>query len=98
QDCPCCTGRGIVKTAESMAIEVIRLLMLVRHREGVKRISVHVNSEVAAYLNNKKRRELADIENLGDLTLQVFGSESQFPEYLEIKCFDHNDRPLDVGL
>ena len=23
-DCPCCSGRGVVKTAESMAIEVIR--------------------------------------------------------------------------
>jgi ribonuclease E len=98
QDCPCCTGRGIVKTPESMAIEVIRLLMLVRHREGVRRILVNVNSDVAAYLNNKKRRELAEIETSGNLTLQVFGSESQFPEHLEIKCFDQNDRPLDIGL
>ena len=27
-DCPCCSGRGVVKTAESMSIEVIRMLML----------------------------------------------------------------------
>ncbi len=28
QDCPCCQGRGVVKTAESMAIEVTRLLLM----------------------------------------------------------------------
>ncbi len=28
KDCPCCSGTGVVKTAESMAIEVVRLLIL----------------------------------------------------------------------
>src|SRR6185312_4490839 len=27
EDCPCCRGTGLVKTAESMAIEVMRTLM-----------------------------------------------------------------------
>ena len=41
QDCPCCTGTGVVKTAESMAIEVVRMLcdcrvaMLSRHWQTV---------------------------------------------------------------
>ena len=30
QDCPCCNGRAVVKTAESMSIEVIRHIMLAR--------------------------------------------------------------------
>ena len=33
EDCPHCTGAGVVKTAESMAIEVMRLLALASHRE-----------------------------------------------------------------
>src|SRR5690606_7089648 len=57
RDCPCCNGRGVVKTAESMAIEVIRLLMMAAQHEGVAKISVRVHNDVAAYLNNTKRRE-----------------------------------------
>ncbi|MEM8681553.1 MAG: Rne/Rng family ribonuclease, partial [Planctomycetota bacterium] len=33
KDCPCCEGRGVVKTAESMAIEVVRKLMLARRED-----------------------------------------------------------------
>ena len=27
-ECPCCSGRGVVKTAESMSLDVIRMLLL----------------------------------------------------------------------
>src|SRR6185312_6349727 len=73
KDCPCCTGTGVVKTAESMAIEVIRLLILASHREDVSKVSINVAEEVATYLNNRKRRELAKIEDTASITIQVFG-------------------------
>ncbi len=60
-DCPCCSGRGVVKTEESMAIEVIRSLMLAGQNPQVSRVTIRVNDRVAAYLNNRKRRELARI-------------------------------------
>ena len=88
QDCPCCNGRAVVKTAESMAIEVIREIMLATHAEHVDRVVVHVNDEVAAYLNNRKRRELAELEDHGKMTVQVLGSESAYPEALKMECFD----------
>src|SRR6476659_5155778 len=53
-ECPCCTGRGVVKTAESMSIEVIRMLMLATQQPNIARVTVRVNDEVASYLNNKK--------------------------------------------
>ena len=34
EDCPGCTGSGVVKTAESMAIEVVRLLILATQHAG----------------------------------------------------------------
>ena len=36
RDCPCCRGTGVVKTAESMAIDVVRLLILATHREEIR--------------------------------------------------------------
>ena len=87
KDCPCCDGRAVVKTAESMAIEVVRKLMLARREDRVVRVSVHVNDEVAAYLNNRKRKELAELEDMGKMTVQIYGSESAFPEALRSGVF-----------
>ena len=87
-----------MKTAESMAIEVVRKLMLTRYHDDITRLTVRVNDEVATYLNNRKRRELSELEQSTGVAIQILGSEGQFPEYLEIECYDGEDRPLNVGL
>jgi ribonuclease E len=94
KDCPGCTGTGVVKTAESMAIEVIRLLILSAQREDIAKVSVTVAEEVATYLNNKKRREMARLEDEGQMTIQVFGKEGVSPENLVIECQDSAGREI----
>jgi ribonuclease E len=93
-DCPCCQGRGVVKTAESMAIEVIRILMLYGQLPSVERISVKVNDQVASYLNNRKRKEITRLEDDGKLTVQILGSEGLYPEHLELECRDKDGREI----
>ncbi len=88
EDCPCCQGRAVVKTAESMAIEVTRLLMMACQTPNAAKISVRVNENVAAYLNNKKRREIMQMEETSKVAVVIFGSEAMFPEHLEIDCRD----------
>ncbi|MBC7431884.1 MAG: Rne/Rng family ribonuclease [Rubritepida sp.] len=60
--CAHCEGRGIVRSPESAAIQVLRAL----EEEGAKRrageIAVHVNPAVAMYLLNRKRERLGQIE------------------------------------
>lgn len=89
-DCPCCGGRAVVKTAESMAIEVIRMLMLASQQPKCHRVTVRVNDEVASYLNNKKRKEITALEEEGKLSVQILGSEGLYPEHLDIDCRDAN--------
>src|SRR5262245_10597111 len=84
KDCPGCSGTGVVKTAESMAIEVVRLLLLASQRSEVAKIMVTVAEEVATYLNNKKRRELAKIEDDANVTVQIYGREVVTPEHLVV--------------
>lgn len=95
-ECPCCSGRSVVKTAESMAIEVIRSLMHATEVSKCERITVRVNETVAAYLNNKKRRELAELEDKSEIAIQILGSEGLFPEHLEIDCRDKNGAPVRI--
>ncbi len=62
EDCRHCGGAGVVKTVESMSIDVMRILALAGHRDEIRRVHVGVHPGVAAHLNNRKRKEIAQIE------------------------------------
>jgi ribonuclease E len=96
QDCPCCCGRGVVKTPESMAIDVLRMTMLAVQSPQAAVVDIEVNIQVASYLNNQKRRELAELEREGDKLIKVHGSESAFPEHLKIVCYDRTNKVLKI--
>ena len=57
-----------------------------------------VNEEVATYLNNKKRREIARLEDEGKMMVQVYGRENVSPEHLSIDCQDTQGREVKFGL
>ncbi len=88
EDCPCCQGRAVVKTSESMAIEVVRVLMMACQLPRACRVTIRVNDKVSAYLNNKKRRDVMHIEEASGVTVQILGSEALFPEHFECDCRD----------
>ncbi len=94
EDCPHCTGAGVVKTAESMAIDVMRILALASHREDIRRLNIIVSPSVASYLNNRKRKEIAKIENESAMTIQVTFKENVPAEFLQIDCYDANSSEL----
>ncbi|AWM42184.1 ribonuclease E [Gemmata obscuriglobus] len=90
-DCPHCRGNGFVKTSESLAIEVMRLLHLAAHRApAVQLVQVAVHTDAASYLLNKKRKEIAALEERGKLEVNITGQPGISPEALTIRCFDHN--------
>jgi ribonuclease E len=89
-DCLHCKGAGLVKTTESMSIEVLRMMQLAAHHEYVERIEVRVTEDVAAYLQNRKRREIMDLENSGEIAVNVHGIHGAPPEFLEFLCLDKN--------
>jgi len=90
EDCPHCGGAGVAKTAESMAIDVMRLLALATHREEIRRIAISVNPSVATYLGNRKRKEVAKFESECNMAIQIGFQENAPAEHLKIECFDAN--------
>jgi ribonuclease E len=97
-DCPCCSGRGVVKTAESMSIEVIRMLMLAGQQPSIAKVTVKVNDEVATYLNNRKRREVTNLEEEGGMSILILGGENLYPEHLDLDCRDDRGNEIRLGL
>jgi ribonuclease E len=90
-DCPHCRGSGFVKTSESLSIDVMRLLQLAAHRApAIASVQVTVHTDVAHYLLNKRRKELAGLEERAKMEILVTGQAGVSPDTLAIRCFDHN--------
>ena len=94
EDCPHCGGAGVAKTAESMAIDVMRLLALASHREEIRRIAVSVHPSVATYLGNRKRQQLAKLESESNMSIVIGFDENAAAEHLKIECHDANGNEI----
>jgi ribonuclease E len=97
KECPSCSGSGLVKSAESMAIEVIRKLIMCAQHQQVARVTVTVEEEVASYINNRKRRELTKMEDEHNVQVVVISREDLTPEFLKFECEDQNGREIRVA-
>ncbi|MFL5243420.1 MAG: Rne/Rng family ribonuclease [Gemmataceae bacterium] len=94
RECASCRGTGHVKTSESMSIEVMRMVQLAANKGHLRQINVKVTEEVANYLLNKKRKEIAKLEELGGIQVHVTGVTGAPPETLEFTCFDSNNNEV----
>ena len=69
--CPHCQGRGLVPSAERLALEFMRRLRSETLKGDITQVKGVVPSNVAYYLLNKKRRELMDVETRRNLTITI---------------------------
>lgn len=61
-DCPHCKGSGLIKTPESMSIEVMRRIQFALDRDSIASIEIEVSQEVGSFLQNRKRTALGYLE------------------------------------
>jgi ribonuclease E len=94
QDCVNCHGTGQIKTTESMSIDVMRMIQLAAHRENIARVQIKVTETVANYLLNRKRKEIARLEEAGEIQVTVMGQPAAPPETLEFLCYDNNNNEI----
>ncbi len=60
--CPRCNGIGVIRDVESSALHVLRLLQEEAMKENTAAVHAQVPVEVATYLLNEKRTDLAKLE------------------------------------
>ena len=74
--CTHCRGVGLVRSIESAALHLLRVI----EEEGMRRrsgaLTVHVASEVALYILNRKRDSLGEIEQRYGFSVMIFGDDS----------------------
>jgi ribonuclease E len=86
--CPHCGGSGVVKSHESLAVEIIRLLNLSASKDEIKQIELFVAPSVADYLQNQKRTSLYQIEQLNDKRIVIHSSPSYSGEKHDLVCYN----------
>jgi ribonuclease E len=98
RECPMCTGTGHVKTIESMSIDCMRLLIYLGQSGRCRSIQMIVDIPVAEFLNNEKRKTLAEIEDRWRVNLNISGRAMRSSEEVEIHCYDAQDREMRIDV
>jgi ribonuclease E len=86
--CPHCGGSGFIKSHESLAIEIIRLLNLSASKSQIKSIELSASPEVASYLQNEKRAAIAQIEQLSDKRVIIHSEPNYIGEKHQLTCYN----------
>jgi len=80
--CPRCNGIGNIRSVESMALSILRLISEDARKERTARIIVQLPVDVATYLINEKREALRALEDKGHAQLVLVPNPHiQTPEY-----------------
>jgi ribonuclease E len=91
-ECPHCEGRGKVKSVEAMALSFLRKVHGAAAKGTVAEVRGGLPLEVAYYLLNRKKRELAQIENDYEIEVTVKGKTSFLLNQLELEIVKR-DKP-----
>ena len=94
-ECPHCGGRGKVKSVENMAISFLRKVHAAAAKGTAAEVRGGLPLEVAYYLLNRKKRELARIENDYDIEVTVKGKPSFLMNQLELEVIKR-EKPAHV--
>src|SRR5438067_469310 len=90
-DCPHCKGAGLVKTPESMSLDVMRRLAISANDLKVARIELSVCPDVAFYLLNKKRIQLAKLESNAKKRILVRQDPTLGLDETKLELYDARD-------
>ncbi|MBN2584673.1 MAG: Rne/Rng family ribonuclease [Planctomycetes bacterium] len=93
-ECPHCRGSGLIKTAESMSLEVMRQLALAISQDNVHQVEVTVHPTVGHYIHNRKRRALVKLEERTGKKIMVISDANGGQEMVEFHCQDNRGIPV----
>ncbi|MBP6020377.1 MAG: ribonuclease E/G, partial [Burkholderiaceae bacterium] len=93
--CPRCTGTGVVRDAESSALQVLRLLQEEAMKEGTAALHAQVPVDVATFLLNEKRSDITKIESRLKVNLVLIPNKNLETPHHHIERLRHDDPRLE---
>ncbi|MGH8506600.1 MAG: Rne/Rng family ribonuclease [Stenotrophobium sp.] len=83
--CPRCSGRGQIRSVESMALSILRLIEEEAMKERTGRVVAQLPVDVATFLLNEKRAQVRDIEGRCRITVTLVPNPSLHSPHYEIR-------------
>jgi Ribonuclease G/E len=82
----------MVKTAESVALDVMRTIQLNVISDVIREIEISVSPDVALMLLNRKRSALNELERKYRRTITIRPDPGFGLDRVEVRCFDQRNR------
>jgi len=93
--CPRCGGAGHIRDSESSALQILRIIQEESMKDNTAAVYAQVPVEVASYLLNEKRTEIAKIEIKQRINVLLIPNKSlETPNY-KLERLKHDDARLD---
>ena len=82
QVCPRCDGHGYIRSVDSLALSILRIIEEEALKENTGRVTAQLPVDVATYLLNEKRQNIADIEARHDVSIVLIPNRHlETPKY-----------------
>lgn len=91
QVCEFCQGRGIVRSVEATSLSFLRKIWLGASKGNTEAVTGTLPSNVANYLLNKKRAELAELEKRYSVSIEIQASRDLSPWEGDLKFIERSE-------
>lgn len=93
--CPRCTGTGVIRDNESLALSVLRLIEEEALKDNTSQVLAVVPVSIASYLLNEKRRSVNHIERTQDVKITVVpNSDMETPHFEVVRVRDGEEQNI----
>ena len=95
--CPRCNGQGSIRSMESQALSIMRLMYEESSKDKTAEVRALVPVTVAAFLLNEKRDEINAIERRENVRVRVIPSQNLETPHFEVQRLRTDDTEVTVG-
>lgn len=93
--CPRCSGTGVVRDNESLALSVLRLIEEEALKDNTAQVMAVVPVPIASYLLNEKRRSINHIERIQEVEITIVpNSEMETPHFEVIRVREGEEQEI----
>ena len=91
QVCPRCDGHGYIRSVDSLALSILRIIEEEALKENTGRVTAQLPIDVATYLLNEKRQIIADVESRHSVSIVLIPNRQLDTPKYEIERFRRQD-------
>lgn len=95
--CPRCNGTGVIRDTDSSALHVLRIIQEEAMKEGTSAVHCQVPIEVATFLLNEKRNEVAKLETRHKIEVVLIPNRHLDTPHYKIERLRHDDARLELA-